>query len=154
MEEFLGNFGKAVTETTEGVVKKAGEVFDVVSQKTGEIVEEQKLKSQIRTLKKGNKRDYGDIGKMIYEQFKSGESVNEAFVELCETIKQREESIEECKKQIAKLKGFDVCENCQTGLEPGTVFCPKCGTKVEDAVADVESEEVVDEDVFEDETEE
>ena len=154
MKDFFENLGKKITETAEVVGKKTGEVVDSVSQKTGEMVEEQKIKSQIRTLKKGNNRDVGDMGKMIYEQFKNGEQVNAPFAELCETIKQREASIEEYNKQIAELKGFDVCKNCQIGLEPGTVFCPKCGTKVEDSVADVEFEEVDDEDVFEDETEE
>lgn len=146
MKDFFENLGKKITETAEIVGKKTGEVVDSVSQKTGEMLEEQKIKSQIRTLKKGNNRDFGDMGKMIYEQFKNGEQVDAPFAELCENIKQREASIEEYNKQIAQLKGFDVCKNCQTGLEPGTVFCPKCGTKV--------NEEVEDEDVFEDETEE
>lgn len=154
MKDFFENLGKKITETAEVVGKKTGEVVDSVSQKTSEMVEEQKIRSQIRTLKKENNRDFGDIGKMIYEQYQNDEQIDAPFAELCENIKQREESIEEYKKQIAELKGFDVCKNCQTGLEPGTVFCPKCGTKVDESVVDVEFEEVDDEDVFEDETEE
>lgn len=145
MKEFLETLGKKITETAEAVGKKTGDVVESVSQKTGEIVEEQKMKSQIRTLEKGNNRDFSDIGKMIYEQFKNGKVVDLQFVELCEAIEKREEAIEVFKKQIADLKGLDICSSCQASLEKDAVYCPKCGKPVNEA------EDVVDEEEFEEE---
>lgn len=130
LKENLGNLGKTISEKAE-----------VVSKKTEEAVEIQKIKSQIRVMERNNERDFQDIGKMIYDRFKRGSAVDTEFIELCEAIEDREASIEEHKKQVAAIKGLDVCPNCKEHLEPTVVFCPKCGAKVE--------QEVVDEDAFE-----
>lgn len=143
MNEFLETLKDKIKETAKvvgaktGVVvdkvsKKTEEVVETVSQKTNEIVEEQKVKSQVRTLERSNKRDFEDIGKMIYERFQKGEGVDLQFVELCENIEKREENIEELKRQVADMKGFDMCSKCHTHLEKGSIYCPKCGTKVTD----------------------
>ena len=42
---------------------------DTVSRKTGELVEVARLKNQIFNLEREIKRDYADLGKMIYEQY-------------------------------------------------------------------------------------
>ncbi len=147
MAEFMDDLkglGKTIAEKAEVVVKKTGEVMEDVAKKTEETLEIQKIKSQIRVLKKGNDRDFQDIGKMIYERFQKNEEVDSEFVELCEAIQEREESIDENKKQIAKIKGLDVCPKCKEHVEPNVVYCPKCGTKMEDGCCD--------EDVFEEET--
>ena len=52
-------------------------------------------------------------------------------------IEDREESIEAYKKQVAEIKGLDVCPNCKAHLDPNVVFCPKCGSKVEEVVEEV-----------------
>ena len=65
-----------------------------------------------------------------------------------------EEAMEAAKKQIADIKGLAVCSNCKESVSADAVFCPKCGTKFEEAAFDVE--EVLDEveDIFEDIVEE
>lgn len=133
LKENLGNLGKTISEKAE-----------VVSKKTEEAVEIQKIKSQIRVMERNNERDFQDIGKIIYERFKKGKVVDTEFVELCEAIEDREESIEAYKKQVAEIKGLDVCPNCSEHLEPSVVFCPKCGAKVEQEVVDEEAFEVED----------
>lgn len=130
----LENIGKILSETAE-----------VVGKKTEEAVEIQKNKSKIRGLKRGNDRDLKDIGKMVYEKFKKNEVLDTTFIELCEAIEAREEAITEHKKKIAEIKGLDVCPECKAHIEPDTIFCPKCGAKVEQEIFDEESE-----DVFED----
>ncbi|MCI8556800.1 MAG: hypothetical protein HFI19_03360 [Lachnospiraceae bacterium] len=42
---------------------------DTVSRKTGELVELTRLKNQVFNLEREIKRDYADLGKMIYEQY-------------------------------------------------------------------------------------
>ena len=73
---------------------------------------------------------------------------------MCEAIEDREESIEAYSKQVADLKGKDVCQNCKEHLDADVVFCPKCGTKVERKEKEEVEEvigEVVEESAFEEE---
>ena len=135
LKENLGNLGKTISEKAE-----------VVTKKTEEAVEIQKIKSQIRVMERNNARDFEHIGKMIYDRFKKGSEVDTDFVELCEAIEEREASIEAAKKQVAAIKGLDVCPNCKEHLEPTVVFCPKCGAKVEDVAEEAfEAEDIVEE---------
>ena len=127
----LGDFGKVISEKAE-----------VVSKKTEDTIEIQKMKSQIRGMDRSNERDFQDMGKMIYEQFKKGKAIDSDFMELCEAIEEREAEMETLNKQVAEIKGLDVCKNCQEHLDASVVFCPKCGTKVD--------QEVVAEEAFED----
>ena len=148
MADFFGN----LRENLESLGKTISEKAEVVSKKTEDAVEIQKIKSQIRVMERNNERDLQDIGKMIYDQFKKGQLVDTQFVELCEAIEDREESIEAYNKQVADLKGMDVCKNCKEHLASDVAFCPKCGTKVEKEEA--EEVEVVEAEVVEDVVEE
>ena len=139
MADFFGN----LKENLESLGKTISEKAEVVSKKTEEAVDVQKIKSQIRGMERNNERDFQDIGKIIYDQFKKGNVVDSEFVELCEAIEDREASIDEYKKQVAEIKGLDVCPNCKEHVEPSVVFCPKCGVKIE--------QESYDEDQFVDE---
>lgn len=142
MADFFGN----LKENLESLGKTISEKAEVVSKKTEEAVEVQKIKSQIRVMERNNERDFQDIGKIIYDQFKKGKVVDTEFVELCEAIEEREASIDDYKKQVAEIKGLDVCPNCKEHVEPSVVFCPKCGVKIE--------QESYDEDAFVDEVDE
>lgn len=148
MADFFGN----LKGNLENLGKTISEKAEVVTKKTEEAVEIQKIKSQIRVMERNNERDFEDIGKIIYERYKKGKVVDTEFVDLCEAIEERDASIEAYKKQVATIKGLDVCPNCKEHLEPTVVFCPKCGAKVEQDVVDEEEFEV--EDVVEDIVEE
>ena len=141
LKENLESLGKTISEKAEVVAKKTEEAACVVARKTEETVEVQKIKSQIRVMERNNERDFQDIGKIVYERYQKGKETDAEFIELCEAISEREESIDNYKKQVAEIKGLDVCPNCKEHVEANVVFCPKCGTKIE--------EECCDEDEFE-----
>lgn len=132
LKENLESIGKVISEKADVVGKKTGEVVDAVAKKTEQTVEAQKVKSQIRTMERNNERDYQDIGKMIYERYKKGETVDEQYVELCEAIKAREQEIKKRREEVAELKGLDVCPKCKAHVETDASFCPKCGAKISD----------------------
>ena len=153
MADFFANLedlGKMISKkagkAVDVVAQKAGETVDVISKKAEETVEITKIKSQIGTMERNNERDYKDIGKMIYERYKKGEVVDGDFIELCEAISEREDSISNAKEEIAKLKGLEVCPKCDARLESGVNFCPKCGANL-----DEEAQESVEDDGFEEE---
>lgn len=128
-----------VVEKAKLVSEKTEEVVSDVAKKTEQTVEVQKIKVQIHTMERNNERDYKDIGKMIYDRFKKGEGVDGEFIELCDAIAEREDVIAKAKQEIAKVKGLDVCAQCDTHIEPGVKFCPNCGAKTDtEAVFDVE----------------
>ena len=85
--------------------KKISDVAEDLGKKTEETVEIQKIKSNIRSLKRANERDFIDIGKMVYDKFQSGEVADMSFTTLCEAIEKREEEIERKEEEVRKIKG-------------------------------------------------
>ncbi|MDD3401949.1 MAG: hypothetical protein PHQ72_01145 [Hespellia sp.] len=93
-----------MNDAFEDLGKKLSETAEALADKTGELIEIQKLKNQIRTLKRGNLRDYSDIGKMYYEKYKAGEVIDAEAAALCEAISTREEQIEGFEKEVTARK--------------------------------------------------
>ena len=135
MKDFFEDLGKRLGETAETMTNKAGEAIEI-----------QRLKSQSRSMARGNAVDLMELGKMIYDRYKSGETVEEAAQELCEAIQSREKTMEEYDRKIAKIKGATECRNCGRMVGRDMAYCPYCGEKTDD--------EKEDGDVFEDESEE
>ena len=139
---FFDGWGKKITETV-----------DVVGKKTNELVEIQKLRSQISSLEKNIDKCYIELGKMMFEAFQDGEDICDEAKAYCEEITGSAVLIEEYKAEIVEIKGLKTCENCGEPVANDVVFCPKCGAKIEDIVVDAEVvddedsifEEVVDE---------
>ena len=76
MADFFGELGKKITDTASDLSKKAEDTLEI-----------QKIKGEIRSLKRANERDYKDIGRMVYEKFQK-----------------REEEVEKQEEQIVKIK--------------------------------------------------
>ena len=93
MQDFFDDLGKRISETADEVVKRTGEALEV-----------QKIRAQIRTLTRSSERDFMDMGKIIYEKFQEGEMVDDAFIGFCEEIERRDEKIEEYEAEITRIK--------------------------------------------------
>lgn len=124
--------------------KKIGETADTVSAKANEVVELQKIKSQIRTLERNNDNDYIELGKMIYDKFKAGEAVAEEEKGFCEAIQSREESIAEYLQKMALVKGDIECDICGKIISKGMSYCPYCGAKAAEDIGE-KAEDIVEE---------
>lgn len=139
----------------EDLGKRFGETAETVSSIAGDVVEIQKLKSQIRTLERGNENDLIDLGKAVYEQFKEGTSVGEFAEALCAAIQDREESIAEYLQKISEVKGDFQCECCGKTVAKDMAYCPYCGTKApERETACEEAEEAAEEEACAEEVKE
>ena len=66
MKDFFEELGKYIGETATTVGNKAGEV-----------IETQKLKAQVRSLTHENTVDLLELGRGVYEQYKSGAVLDE-----------------------------------------------------------------------------
>ena len=94
MADFFSVLGKKISDVAEDLEKKTEDTLEV-----------QKIKSNIRSLKRANERDFMDIGKMVYEKFLDGEISDIDYVTLCEAIEKREEEIERQEEEVKKIKG-------------------------------------------------
>ena len=88
MADFFEEFSRRVSDVASDITKKTGDTLEI-----------QKIKSNVRSLKRANERDLADIGRMVYEKFQSGE------VSLCEEIEKRDEEIEKQEEEIVKIQG-------------------------------------------------
>ena len=93
MADFFEDLGKKITE-----------VADDLGRKAGDTIETQKLKSQVRSLRRANERDYLDIGRMVCEKFHDGELFGTDFITICEAIEKRDEEIEKKETELDKFK--------------------------------------------------
>ena len=129
----------------EDLSKRIGETAESVSNKAGEAVEIQKLKSQIRVLERGTEEDLIDLGRMVYEYFEAGNLVGSEAEGLCEAIRSRKQSIEDYEKRIIAVRGEFSCKNCGKTISNKMVYCPYCGEKMEaEATAEDENRQAKD----------
>ena len=131
MKEFFEDLGKFITETAGNVGKKTEEVMEV-----------QKLKSQIRSLERSNQGDLTDLGKIIYERFRKEEAVDGELEVICEEIRKRRMIIVAFEKKLADMKGVKECVNCQELIEKDMKFCPHCGAEVKKEEMPQECEDI------------
>ena len=94
MADFFSVLGKKISDVAEDLEKKTEDTLEV-----------QKIKSNIRSLKRANERDFIDIGKMVYEKFHDGEISDIDYVTLCEAIEKREAEIGRKEDEVKKIKG-------------------------------------------------
>lgn len=115
--EFLENLGKTLSETAKSV-----------GEKTDEFIAIQKLRSQQSTLENEIKKNYKDLGEMIFQRFVGGEAFPEDISEICQEILKLQSDIAECKETIAEKKGLSVCPACGANVPKDSAFCMKCGS--------------------------
>ena len=84
MADFFEEFSRRISDVASDITKKTGDTLEI-----------QKIKSNVRT----------DIGRMVYEKFQSGEVSDMDYVTLCEEIEKREEEIEKQEEEIVKIQG-------------------------------------------------
>lgn len=94
MADFFDELGKTISDVAEDFGKKAEDTIEI-----------QKIKGQIRSLKRANERDLLDIGRMVYDKFQRGEITDLDWVSLCESIENRTEEIERQEEEIVRIKG-------------------------------------------------
>ncbi len=129
MRDFFEDLGKRLGETAETVTSKAGDAIEI-----------QRLKGQIRGLARENAADLIELGRTIYDRYKAGGEVEEAARTLCDAVSDREGTIGEYEKKIARIRGASECAGCGRKVPKEMSYCPYCGEKV--TVCDADACEV------------
>lgn len=116
----------------DGLGKKITDTVDVVGKKTNEVVEVQKIRSQMNSLEKNIEKNYIVLGKMMFAKFQDGEELSEEARALCEEITANTVLLDEYDNEIAEIKGMKKCPICGAAAADDVVYCPKCGAKMDD----------------------
>lgn len=120
---FFENLGKNIAGAAQAAAKKSSEMVGVTKLNMNINSEEDKIK--VLTV---------EIGKMVIEKFKSGETLSPDLAEKCTAISEIEETIKELREKIREVKNIRICDSCGAELERTITFCPKCGAKQPEVV--------------------
>ena len=101
----------------DNALDKAKETFDIVSKKTGEVVNAQKQKFDIASLQ--NKRA------------KDSEIEDSVTKNLVESIIRKNNEIYQLQDELNATRYQKVCPNCKANISKTAVYCSSCGAKVE-----------------------
>lgn len=129
--DFFEDLGNKITQT-----------YNAASEKTGKIAKEAKLKSNIADANGKINEEYKKIGKKIYEEYlnRREEETVAGLIEEFKEIDKNKEEIAKAEDEILALKDRRKCINCGTEFETKYEYCPKCGTKNNVTVKNIENE--------------
>lgn len=123
---------------------------NTVSKRTGEIVDYSKLKFTASGLAGEIRKKYQTLGEEVYACTKIGTDDNRSIELLIEEIDQLKAQLQATNELIMAAKNKILCPVCKAELDKDSIFCNKCGSKIETDVtsSDDSAEEVVVEDPF------
>lgn len=77
---------------------------------------------------------YTEIGKKVHEIYSYGGSIGEFFDAKYQEILEQQNKINDIKTALDLAKGVRTCPKCGKGSPRTSVFCPKCGENMGEAV--------------------
>lgn len=108
----------------------AVQVTKTVIEKINNIVNQTKLKFSISETKSKIKDIYTEIGKSVYENYKSTGEVIDDMEEKFAKIDAMTEEVNELKEQLYQLKENVKCPKCGAYNHSDDVYCSKCGERI------------------------
>lgn len=123
------DFMKKVNEITQKVGETATETYKTVADKSGKIIEEAKLKSDISKKENEIKVIFETVGRAVYDSYKSGEDVGKAFTKESKKIDKLNSEIEDLNTKILYNKSLRKCSNCGEVIPLNSEYCQNCGDK-------------------------
>lgn len=114
----------------EKIINNVEKTAKTVVQKSNDVVEITKLKMAISNAEAEAEELIADVGRLVYEAYKSGEGNPELVEEKCEQIEALKKDIEEKRNLFAKLRNLKRCNECEYENEAEAVYCCKCGSKL------------------------
>lgn len=116
--DFFGKMGETLSTKGKDAAQKAKDVAELA-----------KLNAQAGQLEGKIKTWYQVVGEKVYQMEKDQDhaGLEEEFTLINDAVAQ----LAAVKKQIAQIKGIQVCPACKAEVNVEYQFCPKCGEKLE-----------------------
>ncbi len=127
MEEVFDKLKEHASKAKDGALKLTKTVIG----KTNNVVSQTKLKFAISETEDKIKEIYSEIGKSIYDSYKTDGNTDGKLSEKCRKIDALMLEAAELKEQLAELKETVKCSDCGAYNHSEDVYCSKCGKKLE-----------------------
>ena len=127
------SFDVIVEEIRTNAVKLKDSVTKFTKQtfkKTNSSIGVAKLKFTLNEVETSMEKAYADIGKDVYKQYLNDEPFTEDIIEKCGVVEKYMSEIQKLKEKIAAEKDAVICENCMSMNSADSVYCSKCGYKL------------------------
>ncbi len=109
---------------------KTKEVFGAACQRGGEIVNTQKQKFAISSLKSKREKDFAYLGKIYFQMIKDSDDLDDETRNLVDAINEKSEEISRLYEDLKDIENRAVCPNCNAKISTDSVYCNSCGIKV------------------------
>jgi len=117
--------------TFEDVLYKAKAVAETAGKKTGELVDQMRLKVDLTAAEKELAAVYEEMGRLVYEAYKKGEDTADS-IEACRTrVEEQTEKIASIRQQIDEYSKVARCSGCGTTNTEDALYCKQCGQRLE-----------------------
>lgn len=114
----------------ENVVQTARTAAKTVGKKAEEVIDLSKRKLNVSELEDKLEEAFGELGEIYYKVLK-GETVQDGETEdIVNKIEDLKQQLEDAREELAKLSQKSVCPACGAECETSSVFCSKCGAKM------------------------
>lgn len=139
-------FMKKINEISKVVGKTASDTYNTVADKSGKMIEDTKLKIAISEKQEEISKVYEEMGKAVYDAYKSGEDVGKAFTKDSKKVDKIMSEIDDMNAKILLNKGLRVCPECGEVVSVEGQFCTKCGKKMKSVkIKEAKKEEIKEE---------
>lgn len=115
----------------DNAVNKAKEAFEVVSQKTEEVVSTQKNKFDAASIKNKRAKDFERLGEIYFNMVKDNEIEEPNVKELVDAINEKNQKLKDIEDEINATTNKKVCSSCSSLVDASALFCSNCGNKLD-----------------------
>ena len=122
-------FKQKMTEVSKKVGDVATETYNTVAEKSSKMFEDAKLRMAISSKENDIEEIFIEIGKTVYDDYKSGKDVGKTFTKEAKKIDSLNQEIAEMNTKILYNKKQRVCEKCGKIIPLESTFCSACGAK-------------------------
>lgn len=117
----------------EDAVINAKSVVTTVSKKAGKMVDVSKLRLSAAELNKEIDKRFEALGRVVYDSRKDGTDIDGLVAECEKSIDALYERLDAVNEKIAHIKEKRYCDGCGAVIDRASIYCSRCGRRVEKA---------------------
>lgn len=115
------------------VVVNAKAAANAISKKAGNVFDISKLKFNATSIRGEINKKNQELGEMVYDS-KTGKNVSEDLINAkIDEIQNLKNDLAAVNELLAAAKNLMICPVCTAVIAKDSMFCNKCGTKIEPA---------------------